>query len=212
MASHSILTIPSLNGKDYQIVFEKQKEVDILSKKDQKIFEDLYLKIQENPSQSIDTLIEFQAKYPQLPEAANLLTFAYLRLKKRKKAEALIAKTYEEHPEYLIARINYADQLLRFGKVEKVPKVFNQCFDLHRLYPEKESFHYSEFRGFMTLMGFYHLEIGNKERAEEYYQFAFQVDPLHPSVVALEKKLLKTSLLKKILRVLQKLAGISQNP
>jgi len=56
------------------------------------------------------------------------------------------------------------------------------------------------------------LEIGEKEKAEEYYQLAFQVDPLHPSVAALEKKLSKTSFLKKIFRTLQKLAPISKNP
>ena len=214
MNQAEFLDIPSLHsdGKGYRVVFEREKENLNLDKSQQKLFENLYVKIQEDPQKHLAALIEFCSLHPKVPEAANLLAFAYLRLKKKKEAEDLIEKTYLAHPDYLIARINYADQALRLKKKELVPMIFDRCFDLNRLYPKKESFHYSEFRGFMTLMGFYHLEIGEKEKAEEYYQLAFQVDPLHPSVAALEKKLSKTSFLKKIFRTLQKLAPISKNP
>jgi tetratricopeptide (TPR) repeat protein len=203
------LEIPSLHShcKGYRIVFEKQNECADkkgLSKKERQLFKDLHLNIQVDPQKHIDALVQFHERHPKLPEATNLLAYAYLRLKKKKEAEALIEKAYQEHPDYLIARINYADQALRLKKKERIPKIFNHCFDLNRLYPQRESFHYSEFRGFMTLMGFYHLEIGKREKAEEYYQLAFQVDPLHPSVAALEKKLSNTSWLKKILRTLAK--------
>jgi tetratricopeptide (TPR) repeat protein len=217
MNNIEFLEIPSLypNCKGYRIVFQKLEgsfAKDALQKKEQKYFEDLYVKIQEDPQKHIDRLVQFCDRHPKVPEAANLLAFAYLRLKKRKEAEAVIEKTYHEHPDYLIARINYADQALRLGKKELVPKIFNHCFDLNALYPKRENFHYSEFRGFMALMGFYHLEIGEKEKAEEFCQLAFQVDPLHPSVAALEKKLSKISWLKKTWRTLQKLAHISKNP
>ena len=194
------LDIPSLHpaGKGYRVVFERQHESLNLDKSQQKLFEDLYVKIQEDPQKHLTALIEFCKLHPKVPEAANLLAFAYLRLKKRKEAEDLIERTYLAHPNYLIARINYADQALRLKKKELIPMIFDRCFDLNLLYPKKQNFHYSEFRGFMTLMGFYHLEIREKEKAEEYYQLAFQVDPLHPSVAALEKKLSKTFFLKKI--------------
>jgi tetratricopeptide (TPR) repeat protein len=207
------LDIPPLhpNNKGYRVVFEKQDENSGLEKKEQKLLEDLYVKIQEAPQKHLEALIQFCERHPKIPEADNLLTFAYLRLKKRKEAEKLIEKTYLKHPDYLIARINYADQVLRLKKKELIPTIFQGCFELNFLYPERETFHYSEFRGFMTVMGFYHLEIGEKERAEEYYQLAFQVDPLHPSVAALEKRLAKRSLFKKIFQTLQKLARISKN-
>lgn len=208
----AFLDIPSLHpeGKGYRVIFEKKEKHLNLQKGEQKFFEDLHVNIQEDPQKHLDVLIEFYKQHPDIPEIANLLTFAYLRLKKRKEAETLIEKSYFAHPNYLIARINYADQALRLKKKELIPKIFEGCFDLHRLYPKRETFHYAEFRGFMTLMGFYHLEIGRKEKAEEYYQLAFQVDPLHPSVAALEKKLSKISLLKKIFLTVQKLALISK--
>ncbi len=207
MKNKEILEIPSLDpyGKGYRIVFEKQTADCPLQ------FEELYEKIQESPEKHLEKLESFYQGRP-LPEVANLLAYAYLRLKKKAKAEALIEKTYCDHPDYLIARINYADQMLRLGKRDLVSQIFNGCFDLNFLYPNREHFHFAEFRGFMTLMGFYHLEIGAREKAEEYYQFAFQVDPLHPSVAALERKLIKISLIKKIIKTLQKLAGISKKP
>lgn len=217
MSKIKTFEIPSLypDVAGYQIVFEKQEcslQKELLPVPEQKLFETLYLQIQEDPQKHIDALTELYNRQSQVPEIANLLAYAYLRLKKKKETEALIEKTYREHPDYLIARINYADQCLRLKKITSIPEIFNSIFELSALYPEKETFHYAEFRGFQVVMGFYHLEIGEKEKAEEYYQLAFQVDPLHPSVAALERKISKTSLLKKCLHTLQKLARISKNP
>ncbi len=209
-----ILEIPSVFSRThYRIVFEKQassQEKNALSFEEQKLFEELYIQVQENPVTSLKSLIQFYEQQPQVPEIANLLAYAYLRVKKRKEAEVLIEKTYLDHPEYLIARVNFADQCLRLKKLQRIPEIFKGCFELQALYPQQKIFHYAEFRGFQVVLGFYHLEIGQRDKAEEHYQLAFQVDPLHPSVAALEKKLLKTSLLKKCLQTLQKLAGISQ--
>lgn len=176
-------------GKGYRIIFEQKEGLAPAE------FANLYTKVQEDPLKHISALEAFVKKHPEFPQGANLLTFAYLRLKRKKEAEELIEKTYRDHPDYLIARINYADQLLRKGRKERIPEIFGGNLDL----PDQKEFHYAEFRGFMVLMGFYHLEIGQKEKAEEYYEFAFQVDPLHPSVAALEKRLLKKSFISKIL-------------
>lgn len=217
MSKTKTLEIPCFSPgiADYRIVFEKQEcsvEKENLPQAEQKLFEDLYVQIQEDPQKHIEALTQLHYRQSQVPEIANLLTYAYLRLKKKKETEELIEKTYREHPDYLIAKINYADQCLRLGKFEQVPEIFNGIFELNALYPHRENFHYAEFRGFQVVMGFYHLEVGEKEKAEEYYQLAFQVDPLHPSVSALERKLSKTSLIKKCLLTLQKLARISKKP
>lgn len=217
MKTPSLLEIPSeipgLTG--YRILFEKQEcslEKSHLPKKEQALFEDLYIKIQENPEKHMESLTQLYHRQPQVPEIANLLTYAFLRLKKQQEAEALIEKTYRDHPNYLIAKINYADQCLRQKKHALIPEIFNGFFDLRLLYPDRESYYFAEFRGFQVVLGFYYLTIGEKQKAEDCYQLAFQVDPLHPSVAALEQKLLETSWLKKCLHALQRLAGISKNP
>lgn len=214
MSKPHILEIPSLtpHGKGYRITFEKQDasaEKKALSQEDAAELSALYEQIQEDPKAHIEKLQQLCLRCGSVPEIDNLLAFALLKTGKRKEAELLIEKTWEKHPHYLIGQINYADQALRQGKKERVPVIFKGCFDLGHLCPERETFHFSEFRGFMVVMGFYHLATSQKEKAEEYYQLAFQVDPLHPSVSALEKALSRRSLLKEIFARLRTLFGIS---
>jgi hypothetical protein len=200
MIDKKTLDIPPLSPtcKGYRILFEKEAEP--MQKFPVKDFEELYEKIQENPQMHLAALKQFYDLHPA-PEVANLLAFAYLKVRKKKLAEALIEKTYLDYPDYLIARINYADQCLRLKKKEWIPKIFNGCFDLNALYPQRDSFHFAEFRGFMTVMGFYHVEIGEIEKGEEYCQLAFQVDPLHPSIPALERKIFKKKLTLKLINL-----------
>ena len=208
--NEKILDIPPLRPqhKGYRIAFEKHMDssrIDQLIESEKKLFEKFY----ENPQKHCDELSALHKRNPHVPEIANLLAFTYLKLQKKKEAEALIEQTYRNSPDYLIGRINFADQCLRCGNINQIPFIFEGNDDLNALYPERESFYFAEFRGFSVVMGFYYAAIGNREKAEEFYQLAFQVDPLHPSVTALEKKLYP-SMLKKWLDSLQKLAGISK--
>ncbi len=152
-----------------------------------------FLKLREevfkNPKEALPKLAALKNKHPDLPEIANVLTFAHIQCKEFLKAEKLIKETYERHPDYLFAKINYADQLLRKGKWKLVPPVFNSVFDLKTLCPDRKTFHYSEARGFFAVMGFYHLSAKQKTKAQEYYHLAMKIDPCHPCVIALEKKL-----------------------
>ena len=217
---NNTLEIPSLHpfGKAYRITFgkvEPSKEYQKLPQEAVTRFEELYIKVQQKPRKNIKSLRQFHEEFPCVPEITNLLTYAYLQVKKQKKAEQLVESSWKAHPEHFSSRINYADQVIRLGKKESIPLIFGEQLDLHALYPDKKSFHYSEFRGFMVVMGFYYLESREREKAEECYLLAFQVDPLHPSVAALEKKIFKEknpSSLKKCIRILLKLARISKNP
>src|SRR5262249_10698168 len=105
----------------------------------------------------------------------------------------------------LTAKINFADLCLRKKQAEAIPAIFDGNFDLNTLYPEKTTYHFAEFRGFMVLMGHYHLQIGKKDKAQDYCELAFLVDPLHPGVISLEKKIKKTpTLLQKLAHFIKK--------
>ncbi len=165
-------------------------------------FLDLYEQAQDTPKATLPKLLEFAAAHPNLPVVSNLLTYVYIRMRKVKKAHKLIEETYRSHPDYLIARVNYADLLLRRKQWKQVPLLFEGTFDLSQLYPTKRIFHYSEFRGFMIAMGFYHHAIGARERALECYRLAVLADPHHSSVISLEKKLFSKTVLQKIITTL----------
>lgn len=175
----------------------------IFSKEDFAHFLDLHEKSHATPKKVLPQLKLLQAKYPNLPELYNLLSYVYLRLKKIKLADQYIVKAYENCPGHLLSQINYADYCLRINAHKKIPEIFKNSYDLKELYPSRSSFHITEFRGFMVMMGLYHLKIKDKEKASCYHYLAKKVDSTHPSVLFLQKKLYRISLLKKILNTLK---------
>lgn len=193
MKSSTLLEIPSIYfpQRFYRITFSPSLSNLKLDASKKIFFQKIHSQIQENPEKYVSTLEAFYQDHLHVPEVANLLTFAYLRLKKSKQAEELIKITYDLHPSYLCAKINYADQCLRYKKIQEIPAIFHHKHDLLELYPERFSFHYSEFRGFMVCMGFYHLACKNRDYADKHRSVAEEVDPLHPGVIALKKALKK---------------------
>lgn len=170
-----------------------------LPQKDLKKYISLLETAQLNPHGVFEEIKELQQKYPNLPELLNLLTYVTIRKRDLKKADELIVENYEKNPNYLYARINYADLALRKKQWKKIPEIFSS-FNLKDLYPEKQVFHYTEFRGFMVTLGFYHHAMNKKNEARECLDHAKKVDPDHPSVQLLEKKL-KPNLLQRLLRL-----------
>ena len=175
----------------------------LLDEHERKEYNHLYEKALTAPKEMLPAIEEFRNKHQDLPEIENLLALVYLYLKQIDKVEQLIEQSYHRFPNYLFARINYADQCLRRKKTDCIPGIFENCFDLSMLYPNKHIFHVSEFRGFMTLMSLYHLALQEKEKALHFYQLAHEADPNHPTVLSLKKKLFRTSFLKKIAHILK---------
>lgn len=171
-----------------------------LSPKELDLFMDLYALAQKSPRKAKKEVESFYQSHPNHPEVLNLLTFVYLSRRRLRKANRLIVENYEKNPDYIFARINYADLCLRKKKPEKIPEIFENKFSLSELYPEKKVFHVSEFRGFMVLMGFYHLAIKKRGAAEGYHYLACRIDPNHPNTKVLGKKLYHRSFIKKLLR------------
>lgn len=148
---------------------------------------DLLMRAQVTPKEVFSEVVELYSRNPDSPEIANLLTYLHLQRKEVDKAEHLIEETYRKNPDYLFAKINYGDQALRKKKPELLLELF-PSFSLCELYPKREIFHFTEFRGFMVLMSHYHLSLGKEKAAREFYFAAMEVDPAHLSVMALEKK------------------------
>ncbi len=159
------------------------------SKEKRDVFLKLYEQARAEPSEALGPLKQFALENPKAPVVLNLLAYVYLQLKNLEEADKLIEDTYHQFPEYLFGKINYADLLMRQKNWAQVPAVFNNDLDLTTLFPERQAFHNSEVRGFMTATGFYHHEIGQREKALECFRIAVQSEPEHPSVLALEKKL-----------------------
>ena len=177
------------------------------SKTDQKKFQDLLHEAQIYPKKAYQTALNWKKEEASIQELDNLLTYLHLKNRQIKLAEILIQESYQKYPDYFFAKINYADQCLRKKKTAQIPLIFSS-FDLQTLFPKRKSFHVSEYRGFMTLMSHYHLFLDDQGSAKKYYQYAYEADPLHPSVIFLEIVLNRKNLLKKFFHKLLKLAHI----
>ena len=97
--------------------------------------------------------------------------------KKRHPLSSYIMENYRRNPDYLFARLNYAELCLARGDYETVAEIFEHKFDLKLLYPKRRRFHISEVANLMGLMGVYLLETGECEAAEKYYEILSQIAP-----------------------------------
>jgi tetratricopeptide (TPR) repeat protein len=199
-----LILIPKQNSgsftlKEQYVCFDKdydqlQRE---LSLSDYECFIGLYNANRKNLNKSIEILLKLKNKYPHSSEIYNLLSYFYIRKRKAKKADLIIKENYKTNPDNLLAKINYADYLLRKKKFLDIKEIFNNKYDLRDLYPEKSTFHITEFRGFMVLMGLYHLAIKKTHEAECFHYLITRIDKNHQQVKFLRHKLFHKSFLKK---------------
>jgi tetratricopeptide (TPR) repeat protein len=142
--------------------------------------DDLYELAQHDPTQVIPELERLIATYPHVPTFFNYLSIAYLAAGDQEHATALVREAYRRHPQYLFAKVNYANLCLQQGEIGKVTGIFDHACDLKQLYPHRTRFHVSEFTGFAWVMCRYFCAINERETAALYYQMLKQVAPRHP--------------------------------
>ena len=174
----------------------------VFSPKELKEYFFLYESAQKKPKNSLPSILSFQKKHPHLPEGYNLLSFALIQQKKIKKAEKLIEENYHKNPDYLFARVNYADLCLRKNKTSEIAHIFEGKTLLSELYPEKECYHFSEVMSFTCLMGFYYLKMGQKEIAMDYAAYAKIIDSEDETLALLQKKIYKRSFIQTVISAL----------
>lgn len=125
-------------------------------------------------------LLALIEQYPDVPQLYNFLYTTYQTLKKPGKARQVLEETLERFPDYLFGRIAYASTYLDNGETEPVPEIFDNCFELPLLYPERRRFHISEVLGFHATMARYFYMRGEREIAERYYDLMEQLEPDNP--------------------------------
>lgn len=173
-----------------------------------KQFQDLLIKAKEKPKESYKAALEWQKKHPNIAALDNLITYLHLRNGKIDLAEKAILQSYLSYPNYLFAKINYADQCIRKNKLSEISQIF-PSFDLHTLFPKKSFFHAVEFRGFMMVAASYYFKKKDLAQTKKYLELAAMADPYHPSVLFLQKKLSKKKFFSVFLDKIVRLVRIS---
>lgn len=167
---------------EYSITYEpiKNKDFDALPASVKKHSEKLYHKVNSAPKEAIPDLKKLVEDYPHIPMFYNHLASAYSLLGDHRNAEKIILATYQKFPDYLFARLNYAQFCLEYGQLEKIPEILNNTFDLKMLYPTRSEFHISEVVNFNYITGCYFARIGKMEPAKVCCNVLKQLDPESP--------------------------------
>jgi tetratricopeptide (TPR) repeat protein len=125
-------------------------------------------------------------RHPGTAVLNNLLAAAYSRQGRMKDALAVVQRNYEQSPEYLFARVQYAQLCLLANKPEAVPEIFDHHFDLKLLYPHRTKYHVSEFAAFASVVGEYHLLAGDYDAARGLCETLKHVAPDHELTARLQ--------------------------
>lgn len=197
----------NLLHSEYEITFDQIKEgywSKLPSKTREKI-ENTYDLVFSNPEDAIPELKALLKVHPNVPVLYNYLSAAYSRIGDSENAEALVRENYKRNPNYLFAKVNYAQVCLEKGDLESVPIIFKNKFDLKMLYPHRSKFHITEFVGFAGIMSVYFAKTGEMEAAKLYYKMLKNIAP-RDEMTKRVKRILYPPLL---LRVLRKLARVA---
>jgi tetratricopeptide (TPR) repeat protein len=144
---------------------------------------------QTRPRAAIPDLIDLVERHPDVRVFHNFLAVAYSLSGQPEKAEETIRENLRRHPDYLFARLNYAEICLQKGRLDEFAEVLSHKFDLKLLYPDRDTFHISEFVSFSTIVGSYFAALGQTDVAERYYETLKDLEPDHPMTRQLRSRI-----------------------
>lgn len=160
----------------------------IMKSADRDLLDELYFRVQEGDRTTEKELLGLKKKYPTVPMIGNYLVVFHQINGSKKKVEEMIEAHYKEFPKYLFARIQYAELCLRKGDIDKFDEIFEGKFSLDKLYPERDTFHISEYAAFVTVFCKYLSVTGdNKDMIKTYRDSIAMIDPDHPNLAYLDK-------------------------
>ncbi len=156
------------------------KQINLLPQDIQDQIGDLFVTSQSDPHRAIPLLQKLITRYPQVPQLFNFITTAYSILEDFDTAEKYALEGCQKHPQYLFAKINYAEICLRKKEYHKIPAIFDNKLNLRLLYPERDEFHLTEVIGFIGVCGLYYHKTGDRKSAEECLRVMEKLSPESP--------------------------------
>ena len=181
-----------------QTFSRKLKEI---PEQDLNYFLTLHGRCAKEPRKVYNELDDFIKRHHTIPEVLSLLSYNYIIRRKIKRADEIMEHNYKHNCENLLVKVNYAERCLRKGEIEEFEEIFEGKYDLRDLYPETSEFHFDEYRAFHVVLGHYFFEKEEEELAEGHLLLASNIQPKHPSVIFLAKKLYKKNKRKKTAKV-----------
>jgi len=154
--------VPTVVFSEYSITDEPIEHPSIkrLPKMVKDEIETLANLIQSDPRKAISRLEELIGEYPLVPHFGGYLAVAHSTLSNgEEKAYELVIENYNKFPDYLFAKLHYAELCINRNEFNKIPIIFDNKFTLTSLYPDRNTFHTTEVINFNGVIGFYFAEV-----------------------------------------------------
>ena len=107
----------------------------------------------------------------------NWLSNAYSALGDLPGVEHTIRENYRRNPQYLFARVRYAELCLRDGDLGGAREALGDGLDIRALLGGRKRVHISEFTAYFYAVGLYHIKTGDPAAAENIYGMPKDVAP-----------------------------------
>ena len=145
------ITDEPLNLRDKPPALDK-----LLEDMGEQLFED----INTNPQAAIPVLNSLLEQFPNEPTLMNWLSAAMGLAGDIEGSKRVVRQNFQANPNYLFARLNYAQNRLEDGDLDAVDEILDRKFDLKVMYPDRDIFHITEYRALCGVMIPYYIRRG----------------------------------------------------
>ncbi|HEX8390963.1 MAG TPA: hypothetical protein VF665_01295 [Longimicrobium sp.] len=144
--------------------------------------------VESDPRAAVPELHALIEREP-LPMLFNWLSAAYTALGDREAVDVTIRENYRRNPQYLFARVNYAELCIASGDLDSAREALGGTLEIRALLGARKRVHISELRAYLYAVGLYHIEAGDVAAVEAACRTLERFDPDDPVVGVLKRGL-----------------------
>jgi tetratricopeptide (TPR) repeat protein len=148
----------------------------------------LHALVREDPRAAVTELRAWIEREP-LPIFYNWLSAAYSALRDVYAVDDVVRENYRRNPQYLFARVNYAEVCIRDGDLAGAREALGDGLDIRLFLGGRKRVHVSELAGYYYAVGLYHLKEGDAAAAEKVYEVLKGAAPDEPPTEELRRML-----------------------
>lgn len=145
-------------------------------------------RVREDPQAAVTELRAWVEREP-LPIFYNWLSAAYSALRDIDAVDDVVRENYRRNPQYLFARVNYAEVCIRDGDLAGAREALGDGLDIRPFLGGRKRVHVSELAGYYYAVGVYRLKEGDAAAAEKVYEMLKESAPDEPPTEELRRML-----------------------
>lgn len=168
--------------------------VDALPEADRAEIERITRSVLSNPKEHQAALEALVERHPHIPTLWNWLMSSVAAAGDDDRADQLSGDIYRRFPDYLFGVAQWIVTLLQRGDVAEATHILNGRMSLPAFFPDRRTFHATEYVTFNGMLGSYFAATGEFEMAMKHYEMIEEVLPDHPAVRYLEDTLLREAI------------------